>query len=521
MKTALSSLTGVLYNYTNQEVAELYSIDLGSYGVKYLTTANRPIQSGSTLFAPGGEYVSASSVSTQYAPTLVASGAVGAGPVTTFDVSSVNATAGQTLIAWSAVTLPPQNITTAVISFVSNGGSNTWSTLYSVTGTQGVTNTKGARVDFFVCNVVADITNATVRLTTGGNRYGVFTVARFSNVDAVVTGSSVKVTGDGGTTGYPTASLNSTRISSTVLYGFDAGAATVTTEYAGSKNYITHLSELAVGQYTGSVTTVGQSIKVGNMLSAGSYYVTMGAIEVLGALVTGSTTYTVYNNPAVQRGGSRTPVGTEVASMDLTLYPGPNTLGGLSMSLAAAQGVFDNAHVKVQRAYTNSSSTIYTTLFEGDVVDVKPGSTQVGLIVKSGMARLDLPFPPRVIQAQCSWQLYDTNCGVASASFTMNGTTDGGSTTTLVSKNASDMTVNAYRGGLLTITSGPLAGATRTVNSNTTGDLVVYPALASVPGSGVTFTVKKGCDKTRATCKTVFNNTAKFGGFADVPAPEK
>lgn len=234
-------------------------------------------------------------------------------------------------------------------------------------------------------------------------------------------------------------------------------------------------------------------------------------------VVSGSTTWVPVG---ITRGSGRAATGVEVATMDITIYPGTLLVDGVSASLAAVQGAFDSARVKVERRYNNGLGTIFTTLFDGDVVDVKPASTRIELTVKSGLVKLDLPFPPRQIQAQCAWQLFDSNCGIASGSWEITYLASAGTNKSQVPTGAT-LGTNDYLGGLLHIDNGAMSGLTRTITSNTTSYFVVSPPLPQNIAAGVSFTVKPGCPKTRQACKVTFNNIARFGGFADVPAPEK
>jgi hypothetical protein len=92
-----------------------------------------------------------------------------------------------------------------------------------------------------------------------------------------------------------------------------------------------------------------------------------------------------------------------------------------------------------------------------------------------------------------------------------------GSTALVINLSATSTMANA--GGYIKITSGTLVNTVRTIRSVVGVAVTLSSPLPSVPATGVTLQVVKGCDKTRTTCNA-FGNIAKYGGFPDTPKPE-
>ena len=80
-----------------------------------------------------------------------------------------------------------------------------------------------------------------------------------------------------------------------------------------------------------------------------------------------------------------------------------------------------------------------------------------------------------------------------------------------------------YDGGELTWTGGANTGQTVAVRRWDAGAGILslfLPALFAVE-VGDTFTIRPGCDKSFATCKTKFDNAINFRGFPHVPGNDQ
>lgn len=253
----------------------------------------------------------------------------------------------------------------------------------------------------------------------------------------------------------------------------------------------------------------------GGFQPGGTQHWTTYSSNVTSGLVTWVT------GTVITKGSVRAAAGTEVSTMELTIAPGTAQLLGVSMSLAAVQGYFDNVHVTFQRVFMDVTGTVagIETEFDGIITEVRPGASQFGLTVSSQLARFNKPFPYRVVQPSCNWNLYSTECGVVWAANLQNFTIAAGTTTSDIKINS----VSSYLavGSLITFTGGANQTSRVAAQVISQTEFKVYPPLAKVPAVGDPINISRSCDKNRRTCHNTFNNVTRFGGFADVPPPKK
>jgi uncharacterized phage protein (TIGR02218 family) len=240
------------------------------------------------------------------------------------------------------------------------------------------------------------------------------------------------------------------------------------------------------------------------------------------ALVANSQTFAL--GPLIERTTIEEKIGLEAVSMDVTITGDSNdTINGVPVIQFIAQRGFDGAVIKLERAFfpTWSDPVTGTILrFGGKVTsvnEIKGESAQV--TVSSWLMLLDTMMPTDLYQASCLHTVYNSGCGLNPADFDVSGSVTSGSTTTLINSGLS-MTANDYAQGRMVFTSGPNTGVQRGVKSNTTSGITVVSPFPFVPAVGNTFTVFKGCDRTRGTCLTKFNNLLNYKGTDFVPVPE-
>jgi hypothetical protein len=223
-----------------------------------------------------------------------------------------------------------------------------------------------------------------------------------------------------------------------------------------------------------------------------------------------------YTPAIIRRGSLQNSVGTEVASLEITITPGTQTVAGLGLCAAARAGYFGDVQVLVLRSMSPTTyggvANNVIPIMNGYTVDVEPGSSTVRVIVKSLLVKAELfLLPRRVIQPGCPFQVYDSDCGVTKASFTHARTAASGTTASLVKLNTSS--TFAVPGSWVVITSGTYNGARALVRSVSGADLTLDYPLPGVLTVGDGIDVIRGCDKTRTTCDTVFSNLERNGGL--------
>ncbi len=80
-----------------------------------------------------------------------------------------------------------------------------------------------------------------------------------------------------------------------------------------------------------------------------------------------------------------------------------------------------------------------------------------------------------------------------------------------------------FNQGTVTFTSGALAGCrpVEVFDWSVGGLVALWTGLPEAPQIGDTLELRRGCDKTRATCRDTFDNAINFRGFADVPGGDQ
>jgi uncharacterized phage protein (TIGR02218 family) len=130
-----------------------------------------------------------------------------------------------------------------------------------------------------------------------------------------------------------------------------------------------------------------------------------------------------------------------------------------------------------------------------------------------------------LIGRNCRWDLGDAHCGISLASFSQNQVVTSVTLERLKFR-ASSMTTGGayvYQYGTIEWTGGLNDGITHEIKLFTSATKQVDLQLQTPFDIqiGDTFTIRRGCDKTKAMCKDVFSNYAKYGGFPDVPGTEQ
>lgn len=235
--------------------------------------------------------------------------------------------------------------------------------------------------------------------------------------------------------------------------------------------------------------------------------------------------------PIVKRGGTRQAIGLEISTLEMTLEAGDGNDGGFlldgeTIPNAADMGVFDGAEVLVQRVFMvtfGDTSFGPITLFRGAIARVQSSSTDAKFTIESDMAKLTAQMPRNLFMPACAHVLFDAGCTLDRASFVVTGAVAGGGTpTTVLFRTNLTEADHYFRLGVLTWTSGAMAGTHWPVKSylNANGLVGTGLAMPHAPEVGDTFEIIPGCDKSQGTCDTKFSNIDHFRGFPFVPAPE-
>ena len=254
-------------------------------------------------------------------------------------------------------------------------------------------------------------------------------------------------------------------------------------------------------------------------------------------LTVGANTY--LSNMVVVRGSLSQRIGLDPQTLDLSLSPQGDavsavTVGGLPFLQAVKLGFLDGARVTMYKVFlqktTSTDGSLATNTngeavpwFKGRVAEASAGRMAADIVVESDVALLNLAMPRNIIQPGCVHSLFDAGCTLSKAAATDSGTvTATGPNTALAFTSGLTQATDFFALGIVTFTSGPNSGISRTVKAyaNTSGVVTAVAPFPSVPATGNTFTITPGCDKQQATCSGKFSNLPHFRGYPYVPVPE-
>ncbi len=193
--------------------------------------------------------------------------------------------------------------------------------------------------------------------------------------------------------------------------------------------------------------------------------------------------------------------------------PGLQCVVTLRLDLGAAQALMvespSRTSVTIQRA--QSAGDPIKAILRGEVVSLKFIDDSVELTVATIEHHFKTLIPKILVQRTCPHALYGYSCGVNKADFGVETTiTNIVGHVITVAASASD---HAWRNGMLQLASGELLF----IADHTTSDITVWSAIPADVAVDDAVIVYRGCDKLFATCESVFDNAANFGGFPNLP----
>jgi uncharacterized phage protein (TIGR02218 family) len=143
--------------------------------------------------------------------------------------------------------------------------------------------------------------------------------------------------------------------------------------------------------------------------------------------------------------------------------------------------------------------------------------------LKSRMHELD-QINGRTLARRCDAELGDARCrfDLGQVGFSASGAVVSATTPEILRVSGlASFATGWFAHGTIEWTTGVLAGRRSFVAGHVKGaggvDLSLQPGDGPAPGAGDTFTVRAGCDKGFATCKTKFSNGLNFQGFPHLP----
>ena len=227
--------------------------------------------------------------------------------------------------------------------------------------------------------------------------------------------------------------------------------------------------------------------------------------------------------PKFERSKTRIVIGTQVDELEVKVYPdSTDSIGDLPFLEAAWQGQLDGALLQLDRAFMpayGDTSPGTVVLFVGRISDIDCSRTGIDMKCRSHLELLNIQMPRRLWQASCTHIFGGPMCQFNRASLAVTFPAGAGSTQTLITDAPSSVTPFAL--GAITGLTGANAGYGRTVAEFVSGGTVTVKVAFLFPvAADDQFQLLPGCDRTIATCTSVFNNGEHFGGFPYIPTPE-
>jgi len=241
--------------------------------------------------------------------------------------------------------------------------------------------------------------------------------------------------------------------------------------------------------------------------------------------------YTVFaKGPRFGRSKVTTRIGVEPAELDIAVLAGAgDAVGDFAFADAVRLGLFDGAVVELDRFFAPPAAdgmSLAASLgaivwFYGVVAEADAGRSRVDLKVKSLMSLLAVQqMPRRLYHAACTHAFGDAMCGFDRTGMAVTAAALAGSTQARLLVSVSPAPATLYDQGTVTGVAGANAGATRTIAQLAGGTVyLLKPFLYPVP-TGDTFRLLPGSDHTTDTCRNVFDNLLRYGGFLYIPPPE-
>jgi uncharacterized phage protein (TIGR02218 family) len=183
-------------------------------------------------------------------------------------------------------------------------------------------------------------------------------------------------------------------------------------------------------------------------------------------------------------------------------------------------GVYDAAEVEFLLADYARAEAV-TVLRYGTVGEITLGPTgQFTVEIRGLTQRLNTALG-ELYGPTCRALLGDSRCGVSLAAHTFTGTITAVSEERILSVSGCAAADGSLNGGVLTLTSGLLAGRSMEIKAWATPTLHLFLPMPYGMAAGDTFSAVRGCDKTLATCRDTFANVVNFRGEPYIPGTDK
>ncbi|WP_457425681.1 DUF2163 domain-containing protein [Roseateles sp. P5_E7] len=199
-----------------------------------------------------------------------------------------------------------------------------------------------------------------------------------------------------------------------------------------------------------------------------------------------------------------------------------DAVAGVPMLHFAARGGLDGATVLLEWLFLDvaGGQKGYVTRFEGKTGPAETGLGTVEVSIRSLLAMLNRLVPAEIYQPGCRNTIYDARCTLNPVTAAVTSTVTGLSGGRLdYIASGLGQAAGFFDLGAIRFTSGQLTGEQRTVRAFAAGGVQTVLPWPQQPEIGDTFSIRPGCDRTKARC-TALGNLLNFRGEPHIPAPE-
>ncbi len=185
-------------------------------------------------------------------------------------------------------------------------------------------------------------------------------------------------------------------------------------------------------------------------------------------------------------------------------------------------GLYDFADIEVFLVNYNDLTMGSIPMIRGTIGEITINRGQANAEIR-GLAQALQQGVLEQYSPTCRADLGDSECKVNLAAFTVTGSLTSLTSNKQFADSSRTEANDHFNGGLLTWTSGNNNQLKMEVKdfNGANGEFTLYQAMPKPIQVGDTYSVYRGCDKTLATCKNIFNNVVNFRGEPHVPGRDQ
>jgi uncharacterized phage protein (TIGR02218 family) len=181
-------------------------------------------------------------------------------------------------------------------------------------------------------------------------------------------------------------------------------------------------------------------------------------------------------------------------------------------------GLYDHARIDVYACNWSDTTQGTLQLRRGWIGQVARSGAHYVAELRGLHDRLQRPVGD-TYTPECRFDLGDSNCTINLTTLTVTGSVTSVTDNANFGDTSQSAATGTYNYGKLTWTSGANNGASIEVNNwdLPSQTFTLWLPMPNTIQTGDAYSVTPGCDKRFATCRTIYANSANFGGFPYVP----